>query len=146
MVSIRPATVHPDELARLAEIQRAAFANSAIERHVFGSVTDDDYRANVAQRLSKAIEDPKQAVWEAVVDGKVVGSALWGLPHEFEEDKDKDLTEEERLKKVKERFPTGADYILGDQFFRAIDLNIKEPHMRESIPLAEARRSFGPDR
>lgn len=134
MTTIKPTTLNPDELAAMAEVQRAAFAGTPIEELIFGKVTDDDYRAGVVKRIKRSVEDPKQAMWTAWRDGKVVGSALWGLPKGPNEPEKKEKeTEEERLKKVQARFPPGADWVLGDQFFSSIDLKIEEPHLRESL-------------
>ena len=131
-VTVSLATTEPEELRRLAQIQGAAFADSPISRHIFGQVKKEDLATSSATRLKKAIEDSNQAVYKAVVDGQIVGLALWGLPGPHQMEAEEELSEEKRLKKAKERFPPGTDYVLGDSYFRSIDLKIKEPHLRES--------------
>lgn len=138
MVSISPASA--SDLPRLAEIQRLAFSGSRIQELCFGKCTAEDSDANTVARLLKAIDDPEQAVWKAVKDDQIVGLALWGLPHEYkEEPKPEEETEEQRLAKLKARFPAGADYELCNAFFATLDLGIKDPHFHLGICVVDPR-------
>ncbi|ORY77612.1 acyl-CoA N-acyltransferase [Leucosporidium creatinivorum] len=125
-VTISPA--NPSDVSRLAEIQRLAFAPSRINQLIFGQVTPTDFDASASARLLKAIADPVQAVWKAEKEGEIVGFALWGTPHEHVEEPKVEETEQQRVEKLKKRFPVGANYELADSFFGSLDLGIKTPH------------------
>lgn len=141
MVTIAPA--NQADVSRLAEVQRLAFDPSRIHELIFGQVTPANFDANASARLLKAIADPIQAVWKAEKDGHIVGFALWDVPHEHVEEPKVEETAEEKLEKIKKRFPVGADYELADSFFGSLDLGIKTPHYRQSpSPALETLRSF----
>jgi hypothetical protein len=141
-LTIRPAS--PADVGRLAEIQRLAFAPSHIQQLCFGQVTPADFASSASARLLKAIDDPLQAVWKAEKEGQIVGFALWGLPHEYQENPKPEVeeTEEARLEKLKKRFPVGSDYVLADSFFASLDRGIKTPHYRELSHTLWARGVF----
>lgn len=137
-VTIAPA--NPSDVGRLAEIQRLAFGPSRIQQLIFGQVTPADADASSSARLLKAIADPLQAVWKAEKDGKIVGFALWGVPHAYKEEPEVEETEEERVERLQKRFPVGSDYELADSFFGSLDLGIKTPHYREPFSIRPGGR------
>jgi hypothetical protein len=132
-LSIAPAT--SADLPRLATIQRRAFAPSRINQVIFGRVTPADFDSHACIRLQSAIDDEKQAVWKAVLNDEVVGFALWGVPHDYEDEqvtKNEEESDEAKREKREKKFPPGTDYELAASFFDSLDLGIKVPHHRGS--------------
>ncbi|KAK4046583.1 hypothetical protein OIV83_005953 [Microbotryomycetes sp. JL201] len=128
-VTISPA--HERDLDRLGDIQRLAFADSAIDQLIFGKCTTEALIKGNANRYRKALKDPHSTVYKATDgDGKLIGIALWGLPHPFDEkehDKIKNETPEEKRKRMLEMHPEGTDLELV-QFFSQFDFGVRDPH------------------
>lgn len=136
-VEISPVT-DPADFPRLAEIRAKAFAGSRIDELCYPNTTVEDHVVSISRLMTKLMDDPKVAVWKATKDGEIVGLATWSVPHEYDAaEKEKEAkkkaneTPEERLERLKERFPAGTNYLLADEFFSSLDLGIKEPHYRE---------------
>ncbi|GAA5825364.1 hypothetical protein JCM3770_005236, partial [Rhodotorula araucariae] len=111
------------DLERIAEIQLAAFQGSIINQRIFGNVEPADHRAQTVRRLTKALVEPANALYKAVVGGHLVGFALWELPKHADEQKEKDPN----------RWPVGTNVALAEGFFGKLDLGVTEPHYHLSL-------------
>ncbi|GAA5895871.1 hypothetical protein JCM8208_005110 [Rhodotorula glutinis] len=134
MVAVLPAQLA--DLERIAAIHHAAFLPSAISRRIFANVKRDDQCAKTVARLTKRLDDPASALFKAVVEGDIVGFALWDRPRKAgQPDPDHDPAQ-----KGADRWPAGTDVALAESFFARLDLGIKEPHYHLSLLATDPAR------
>lgn len=136
MASVTISLATASDIARIAEIQRLAFASMAVQQACFGHVTAEVEDRFTAQHVGKALESGgNEVVWKAVLEGEIVGFAVWRLSSgvrggegkkEVEEE-----SEEEKKERIKKRFPEGTDWELAATLFGP--LGIVEPHFRECL-------------
>ncbi|KAK4049229.1 hypothetical protein OIO90_005518 [Microbotryomycetes sp. JL221] len=134
-VTISPAL--PEDCDTLGDIQRRAFRDNPIDVYVFGQCTTEALIKGNANRFRKAIQDPHQTVYKATTpEGRIVGIALWGRPHPFDEQEQRKLdneTPEEKHKRLRDMYPEGTDLELADSFFESFNFRIKDPHWHLKI-------------
>ncbi|KPV73824.1 uncharacterized protein RHOBADRAFT_54420 [Rhodotorula graminis WP1] len=134
MVAVLPAQLA--DLERIAAIHHAAFAPSAISRRIFADVKRQDQCAKTVARLTKRLDDPRSALFKAVVDNDIVGFALWERPRKPGEPD----PEHDDAQKGPDRWPAGTNVALAESFFARLDLGINEPHYHLSLLATDPER------
>ncbi|KAM0791927.1 hypothetical protein ACM66B_004181 [Microbotryomycetes sp. NB124-2] len=134
-VKISPALER--DLEQLGDIQRQAFSSSPIDQLIFGRCSTDSLVKGNADRYRKALTDPNQAVYKATdsTTGKLVGVALWGTPHPFDNeqhDKTQKETPEQKKKRMLDMYPEGTDLEMAE-FFEKFDFGVRDPHWHLKI-------------
>ncbi|BGP19236.1 hypothetical protein JCM10213_007029 [Rhodosporidiobolus nylandii] len=120
----------PADFPSLARIQRAAFAPTAIQRTIFGGVSEDAHVAHSVSRMAKVVAHPHKALFKAVLsregeDHAIVGMAIWELP------KPEGTPDEPAQPR---EWPEGTNVELAAGFFgRLGELAPKEPHYHLSV-------------
>lgn len=134
-VQISPALL--EDCDALGDIQRRAFEPTAIDQLIFGGCTKEALIKGNGDRFRKAIQDPHQTVYKAfnTETGQLVGIALWGKPHPFDEEEKKkhdNETKEQKRERMRNMFPDGTDLDLAE-FFDQFDFGVKDPHWHLKI-------------